>query len=108
MVRESKDRVLLLDFSPYGPAYSAPLAFGWSELDEVLEDRRDAADDDPELRFVSENTGIQPSARMTDGIPRDVVDFYQSGAAEASPQSGGQATLDDLLFRQLRGLGRSE
>lgn len=119
-----------MDFAPYGAQWTEALAFEWDELDELHDDRVEAmaaaanaagttdsgdeaadgdgdVEDDPEFRYMSEDTGIQPSKRNNYGIPKDVVDVYRSGGVETTGGGGGgegSCTLDDLLFRQLRGL----
>lgn len=122
VVRDQKDHVWLMDFAPYGARWTEELAFEWSELDDLCEARRelhngdsDSADaesademvDDVEFRYVSEDTGIQPSRRNNYGIPKDVVDVYAGspethGTTTGPDAAGGSCTLDDLLFRQLR------
>lgn len=134
VVRDQKDNVWLMDFAPYGAQWTEALAFEWDELDELHDDRVEATacgtsganaagtdesddddgdgdvEDDPEFRYMSEDTGIQPSKRNNYGIPKDVVDVYRSGAAETTGGGSGEAscTLDDLLFRQLRGLSERD
>lgn len=136
VVRDQKDNVWLMDFAPYGKKCTEALAFEWSELDELHDDRVDTSrqgesvrnsdghdgsdedidedastdEDDPEFRYLTEDTGIQPSKRNNYGIPKDVIDVYRSGASEATGgvADEGRCTLNDLLFRQLRGLSDRE
>lgn len=59
-------------------------------------------DDDPEFRYLSADTGIQPSNKRNNyGIPRDVIEVYQAGSSGDAAQ-GSQTTLDQLLFENLR------
>lgn len=108
MVRDQKDHVWLMDFSPYGARWSEALAFEWPELDELYADRQAStdADDNPEFRYVSVDTGIQPSQRNNYGIPKDVIDVYRTPTESNGTGEGGsgRTTLDDLLFGQLREL----
>lgn len=39
MVREAKDRVFLLDFSPFGEKYAESYAFNWNELENEFDVR---------------------------------------------------------------------
>lgn len=117
VVREQKDNVIVMDFSPYGPQWSEALAFEWSELDEIFDDRTTTEneqtdgnnDDDPEFRYVSTDTGIQPNKRNNYGIPKDVIDVYQTGSVTGTAQANGNSTctLDDL-FSRLRQRSESE
>lgn len=65
-------------------------------------------DDDPEFRYLTTDTGIQPSNKRNNyGIPRDVIDVYQQAGNSDSTASdaqsvGGSQTLDQLLFENLR------
>lgn len=40
VVRDSKDHVYLLDFSPFGDEWTDPLAFEWSDLIDVDDEVR--------------------------------------------------------------------
>ncbi|KAA0187176.1 hypothetical protein HAZT_HAZT002788, partial [Hyalella azteca] len=64
VVRKSKDEVLLLDFSPLHEGRTRGLLFDNRSTDELHADGDDAEDLHeamPEFRYISSETGVQPS-----------------------------------------------
>ncbi|XP_064488673.1 translation initiation factor eIF2 assembly protein-like [Ornithodoros turicata] len=68
--RIRKDVVVLLDFNPFG-SQTDSLLFDWDELEAFDARRRDL----PELRYMTEDRGVQPSPYRHYGLPRDFVDL---------------------------------
>lgn len=81
VVRESKDHVYLLDFSPFNEKYTNSLAFEWPQLnsDELI--RPDDEIDDPEFRYLADDCGIQPNSRNNYGIPQDIIDMFKASTS---------------------------
>jgi len=90
VVRDTKDRVFLLDFSPFGEKWSDSLAFEWNDLLKIT-----TGSDDPEIRYLSADCGIQPSKRNNYGVPTDIIDVFK-----ASSEEGGNS-LNDFLANRL-------
>lgn len=106
VVRDSKDRVFLLDFAPFNGKYSEALAFEWNELldDSLIRtDADDADEEDPEFRYLSSNCGIQPNKRNNYGIPKDVIDMFRPSSSSSDDPSTSQSpnTLDDVINNRL-------
>ncbi|KAJ6637584.1 Cell division cycle protein 123 like [Pseudolycoriella hygida] len=90
VVRDTKDRVYLMDFSPFHEKWSQPLAFTWDELLELTED-----DDEPELRYLNADCGIQPRESNNYGIPTDVIEAIKASYEE------GENSLNEFLASRL-------
>lgn len=129
--RESKEKVLLVDFNPFGVTTDS-LLFSWqefkvlaplpeeddhdSDLDSLCEDiegwtvngrcimdsnrRSDScADGKPELRYISSDTGVQPSPYMHYGLPVDLIDLSTGGDPQKLVdflQMRSQDEMDDI------------
>lgn len=110
MVRETKDRVYLLDFSPFGEKWSDSLAFEWDDLlnfvslnikyemkfyYHLLRHNQTTGSDNPEIRYLSADCGIQPRKSNNYGVPRDIIDVFKASSEE------GDNTLNDFLANRL-------
>jgi hypothetical protein len=66
VIRSKKDKVILVDFNPFGETTES-LFFSWEELrDNALE---------MEFRFATDSSGVQPHPYRHYSIPRDFVDL---------------------------------
>ncbi|KAG4067306.1 hypothetical protein HA402_000297 [Bradysia odoriphaga] len=90
VVRDAKDRVYLLDFSPFGEKWSDSLAFEWGDLLNIATGK-----DDPEIRYLSADCGIQPRKSNNYGVPTDIIDVFKASSEE------GCNTLNDFLASRL-------
>jgi len=68
VTRPAKDKVILLDFNPFGETTDS-LLFQWGEL--LQWNNVDAC----ELRFIPSAVGVQPSPRQGCGLPVDMTDL---------------------------------
>ncbi|XP_023334114.1 cell division cycle protein 123 homolog [Eurytemora carolleeae] len=66
VIRTKKDKVILVDFNPFGETTEA-LFFSWDEL-------RDSSLD-LEFRFATDSSGVQPHPYRHYSIPQDFVDL---------------------------------
>lgn len=80
MIRETKDHVRLLDFSPFYEKFTAALAFDWEYLngDEIITVNDEDECDNPEFRYLAENVGIQPNPRNNYGFPHELVEMFKA------------------------------
>uniref|UniRef100_A0A1L8DDE0 Uncharacterized protein n=1 Tax=Nyssomyia neivai TaxID=330878 RepID=A0A1L8DDE0_9DIPT len=81
VVRERKDSVQLVDFSPFDQQYTNSLAFDWLELED---DEKYPAngEDEPEFCYLKEDIGIQPKQKDLYGLPLEFTSY--AGNSEAS------------------------
>ena len=70
VIRTSKDKVILIDFNPFGETTDA-LFFTWEELD----DWRTDDEFNFEFRYATDSSGVQPHPYRHYSIPRDFVDL---------------------------------
>jgi len=68
VTRPSKDKVMLVDFNPFGKT-TDPLLFDWTSLLEW------SNSDGMELRFIKSNHGVQPHPCRHYSVPLDMVDL---------------------------------
>ncbi|KAG5675293.1 hypothetical protein PVAND_005205 [Polypedilum vanderplanki] len=84
VLRETKDHVVIIDFSPFNEKFTAPLAFDWSYLhgdDIILSQNNDEEDDNPEFRYLANNdVGIQPNPRNNYGFPLDMINWFKNNS----------------------------
>lgn len=101
VVRDTKDRVLIVDFSPFNEKYTDSLAFEWNELlnDSEIIHSDDEHEDDPEFRYLNTDCGIQPSKRNNYGIPKDVIDMFRASSSTSTNDTPN--TLDDVINNRL-------
>lgn len=52
-------------------------------------------DDDPEIRYLSADCGIQPRKSNNYGVPSDIIDVFKASSEE------GSNTLNDFLANRL-------
>jgi D123 len=81
VIREEKDKVKLMDFSPFYEKYTNSLAFDWKYLnsDEITLSNCDHDEsDDPEFRFLVANVGIQPNSKNNYGFPHEMIEMFKS------------------------------
>lgn len=95
MIRETKDHVKLMDFSPFSEKYTAPLAFDWDYLtgDDVITVNDEDECDNPEFRYLAENVGIQPNPRNNYGFPQELIEMFK-----ANGESENQIDLTQLAI----------
>lgn len=100
MIRETKDHVRIVDFSPFYEKFTPALAFDWKFLwgDEAIVDNDENECDNPEFRYLAENVGIQPNPRSNYGFPQDVVEMFK--ANDTQPQID-ISQLSSLVDEQL-------
>lgn len=68
--RYAEEKVLLIDFSPFGPPTN-PLLFSWADFsDEELLD-----EDVPIFRAISSELGVQPGLYACSRLPKDMIDL---------------------------------
>lgn len=82
VVRDSKDKVYLIDFSPFDEQYTECLAFNWEQLNGEVADSENI--DDPEFRFLTSDCGIQPNKRNNYGIPQDIINMFSESEISSS------------------------
>jgi hypothetical protein len=86
VIRETKDHVTLVDFSPFREKYTAALAFDWKYLksDDIIMNNEDESEcDNPEFRFLADEISIQPNPRNNYGFPQDIIEMFK--ASNISP-----------------------
>jgi len=69
--RYADTKLLLLDFSPFGPPTN-PLLFSW---DDFVDDELISEDDIPMFRSVTSELGVQPSIYSASRLPKDMIDL---------------------------------
>ena len=95
VIRSKKDRVILVDFCPFGPEFCESLAFDWEQLNnepEII----DGLEDEPEFRYLPEDCGIQPTKRNNYGVPQDIINMFRSGSS-GQGQSSGDSIINRLV-----------
>lgn len=104
VVREQKDHVVLIDFSPFNEKFSNSLAFEWSELLASDFIATDDEADDPEFRYLASDCGIQPNSRNNYGIPQDVINMFKASSVNDDQELDEiqLENLNRLLINQLR------
>ncbi|RZF47389.1 hypothetical protein LSTR_LSTR009128 [Laodelphax striatellus] len=73
VVRQKKNKVVLLDFGVFNKKFSKSYLFTWDELLEISSAMKEG--DKAEFRYIGSETGIQPSANAFEsmcGLPLDV------------------------------------
>ena len=65
VIRSKKDKVILVDFNPYGET-TDPLFFTWDELEQGF---------DFDFRYATDSSGVQPHPYRHYSVPRDFVDL---------------------------------
>jgi hypothetical protein len=103
VIRETKDYVIVVDFSPFDEKFTSSLAFDWPTLqsDELIQ--TDDEIDDPEFRYLASDVGIQPSARNNYGIPQDVIDMFKASSSTSAELNDRELErLNNLLINQMR------
>jgi hypothetical protein len=80
VIRETKDHVKIVDFSPFYEKFTPALAFDWNFLwgDEIIAANDENESDNPEFRYLAENVGIQPNPRSNYGFPHEVVEMFKA------------------------------
>lgn len=80
MIRETKDHVILIDFSPFNEKYTTALAFDWNFLlgDEIITPNDEDESDNPEFRYLDKDVGIQPNPRNNYGFPQEMIEMFKS------------------------------
>jgi hypothetical protein len=68
VTRPGKDKVILVDFNPFGRTTDG-LLFDWEELDSW------PGEAELDLRYIRESCGVQPSPHRHYSLPRDMVDL---------------------------------
>lgn len=68
--RPNEDEVVLIDFNPFS-IMTDGLLFSWEELDSITTPVLCT----PELRLITDSSGIQPSSLYTTRLPKDVLDL---------------------------------
>ncbi|XP_018896902.2 translation initiation factor eIF2 assembly protein [Bemisia tabaci] len=68
----NKSDIFLVDFNPFNEKLTKSYLFSWEELKNVLEGSEDF--EEPEFRFISESTGIQPNFSQHFGLPLELKD----------------------------------
>lgn len=71
---QSKTVVKLVDFNPFG-AVTDPLLFTWDELSSLQPDDEDK---DTMFRFVTSNSGVQPSPFLSSRMPKESMNLTTS------------------------------
>ncbi|XP_042907499.1 translation initiation factor eIF2 assembly protein isoform X2 [Parasteatoda tepidariorum] len=71
--RKKKDKVILIDFNPFGKVTDS-LLFTWEELNSDLTSV-DENDEYPEFRCVEDNYGVQPRTLSSYAVPTDIIDI---------------------------------
>ena len=105
VIRDSKDSVTIMDFSPFNEDYTNALAFEWNQLlaDDFI--KTDDEIDDPEFRYLASDVGIQPNSRNNYGIPHDVINMFKaSNPATANNDDDDDDT--DITDEQIDGINR--
>lgn len=69
--RYADQKVMLLDFSPFGPPTN-PLLFSWTDF---IDDNLIQESDFPVFRAVTSELGVQPSAYACSRLPKDMIDL---------------------------------
>lgn len=103
VIRETKDYVMVIDFSPFNEKYTSSLAFDWPSLhsEELIQTGDEV--DDPEFRYLASDCGIQPSARNNYGIPQDVIDMFKASSSTSAELNDLELErLNNLLINQMR------
>lgn len=105
VIRNTKDHVTLVDFSPFNETYTSSLAFEWSQLhsdDLIKSDDEDP--DDPEFRYLASDVGIQPNSRNNYGIPHEVINMFKASNAGDSEELNEEqlANMSRLVIDQLQ------
>ena len=106
MIRETKDHVVLVDFSPFNERFTAPLAFDWDFLlgDEIINPNDEDESDNPEFRYLDKDVGIQPNPRNNYGFPREMIEMFKS----SSLTDDQIEELDRISHEQTEGEGSHE
>lgn len=102
VIRETKDHVKILDFSPFNEKFTAALAFDWEYLngDEIIATNDDEEEcDNPEFRYLAENVGIQPHSRNNYGFPQELIEMFKANNQEEV----NQIDLAQLAIDQIDG-----
>lgn len=68
--RPNENEVVLIDFNPFS-IMTDGLLFSWEELDSITTPVLGT----PELRLITDSSGIQPSSLYTTRLPKDVLDL---------------------------------
>lgn len=102
MIRETKDHVKLMDFSPFTEKYTAALAFDWDYLngDEVIAVNDEDECDNPEFRYLAENVGIQPNPRNNYGFPQELIEMFKANGESENPVDLTQLAIDRVDQQQ--------
>jgi len=69
VTRPRKDKIVLVDFNPWGDTTDS-LLFTWEELNEIKDEDQDLC-----LRYIKESGGVQPHPYRHYSIPRDMIDL---------------------------------
>lgn len=102
MIRETKDHVRIVDFSPFCEKFTLALAFDWNFLwgDEVIATNDENECDNPEFRYLAENVGIQPNPRRNNyGFPQEVIEMFK--ANDLQQQQIDISQLSNIVDEQL-------
>lgn len=100
VIRETKDHVKILDFSPFNEKFTAALAFDWEYLngDEIIAANNDEEEcDNPEFRYLAENVSIQPHSRNNYGFPHELIEMFKANnQQEVSQIDIAQLAIDQI------------
>ncbi|CAO1300908.1 unnamed protein product [Diamesa serratosioi] len=104
VIRDSKDSVTIMDFSPFDEEFTNGLAFEWNQL--LAHDfiNTDDETDDPEFRYLASDVGIQPNSRNNYGIPHDVINIFK--ASNPSITDNDEDENDDITDEQIEVVNR--
>jgi len=104
VIRDAKDHVVVIDFSPFNEKFTSSLAFEWTQLqsDDVIRTIDDDPDD-PEFRYLASDVGIQPNSRNNYGIPQDVINMFKaSNQSEEELDEQQLVNMNNLIINQMQ------
>jgi len=89
-VRQSSNKIQIIDFGPFNPKRTVPLLFTWEDLfakERTLNIEAPAV----EFRILGEDPGILPNPHTHYGIPQDFINDRRGDRSDSSVTDCGFA-----------------